>query len=217
VSGSTLNSGKIKTYGMIQLKDNQEVLYATGTLANENLFTSNTTLNYYIRGNSNVSTIEKPQNALGAYTIYDSNLVKKDCYEMQNEYQALLRAQNLGSNTYGYWLPCQNCDNLEESSSFALNGNKTLYYANSVYFSISQTVITSTSGPNTPPYTLYTNRSASGIAAAISSLTFSSITGNLKLDLSHPTLQGWSVDIFTDVGLSSKIDNFLLQIWITGV
>jgi hypothetical protein len=205
ISGSTLNSGRIKTYGMVQLKDNQEVLYVTGTLANENLFTSNTTLTYYIRGNSNVSTIEKPQNALGAYTIYNSNLIKQDCYEKQNEYQALLRSQTLGSNTYGYWLPCQNCDNLEESSSFALNGNRTLYYANSVYFSISQTVITSTSAPDTPPYTLYTNRSNSGVPGAISSLTFTSLTGNLKLDLSHPTLQGWSVDLYSDSSLTQRM------------
>jgi hypothetical protein len=213
ISGSTLNSGKIKLYGLIKLKDNQELLYATGTLANENLFTSSTTLKHYIRGESNVSIIEKPEGALGSFTIYDTNLVKQNCYENQNEYQAYLRTQSLGTAYYGYWLPCQNCSDFVETSSYALSGNKTVYFTNSIYFYITQL---QTSATNTAPYGVYTNRGFTSTPTAVSSVAFSSNGSNIKLDLSHPSLQGWSVDLYTDALLTQKVSTSYYRSGIPG-
>jgi hypothetical protein len=200
ISGSTLNSGRLKIYGILKLKDNTELLYTTVSLTNENRFTTATTLNYYIRGLSDVSMISKSQSALGAFTLYDQNLIKYDCFDNQNEYQTFLRAQ--GSTYYGYWLPCQSCGNFVESYSYANNGNKTLAYSNSIYFSIAQTT-TTTNNVNTSPYAVYTNRSYSSTSSAISSISFG--PNNLKIDLSHPSLQGWSVDLFSDLNLSQKL------------
>lgn len=206
ISGSTLNSGRIKTYGTIRLKDETELIYITGsTLTNEDLKTTETTLNFYIRGESNVSIIEKPQNTIGSMVVYDSNLIKQNCYENQNEYQSQLRAQSLGNTYYAYWGPCQNCDNGLEYSSYALNGNKTLFYVNSIYFSIGPATITPDQLTITTPYSVYTNRSLSGTPAVVSSLSFTSLNGNIKLDLSHPSLQGWNVDIYTDSNLQQKL------------
>ena len=206
IQGSTLNSGKLLVYGSIRLKDNQELLYITGsTLANENLTTQQTILNFYLRGESNVSIIEKPQNTVGAFVLYDTNLIKYDCHEKQNEYQAFLRAQNMGASYYGYWVSCQDCDSNIDYSSYALNGNKTVYYVNSVYFSIGPSTTTPDQLTVTTPYAVYTNRTSTGTPAIISSLAFTSMLGNLKLDLSHPTLQGWSVDIYTDSQLTQKL------------
>jgi hypothetical protein len=206
IVGSTLNSGRIKTYGSVKLKDETELLYITGsTLTNQNLKTNSTTLNFYIRGESNVSIIEKPQNNTGSLVVYDLNLIKENCYENQNEYQSYLRAQSLGNTYYSYWSSCQDCDNGIEYSSYALNGNKTLPYVNSVYFSIAPGSITVDQVTFSQKYAIYTNRSYSGTSSVISSLSFTPITGNLKLDLSHISLQGWSVDIYTDSNLQQKL------------
>jgi hypothetical protein len=200
ISGSTLNSGRLKIYGALKLKDNTELLYTTNTLTNENRLNTQTILNYYIRGLSDVSIISKPQNSLGAFTLYDQNLIKYDCFDNQNEYQTFLRAQ--GSTYYGYWLPCQSCGNFVESSSYANNGNKTLSYSNSIYFSISQTTST-INNSNTAPYLVYTNRSYTSTSTAVSGVNFG--PANLKIDLSHPSLQGWSVDLYSDLNLTQKL------------
>ena len=202
IYGSTLNSGKFKIYGLVKLKDNKELLYSTNTFTNENLFTSNTTLNYYIRGESDVSIIEKPQAALGAYNIYNTNLVKQDCFDNQNEYQTFLRSQAIGTAYYAYWLPCQSCGNFVESSSYPPNGNKTLDYANSIYFSIVQ-VATNPNTSGITPYQIYTNRSYTSTSSAVSSVSFG--PANLKIDLSHQSLQGWSVDLYSDVNLTQRL------------
>ena len=204
ISGSTLNSGRLKIYGYIKLKDNREVLYTTISLTNEDRFSTNSTLNYYIRGDSDVSIIEKPQAALGSYTIYDANLVKQDCYDNQNEYQTYLRSQAIGSTYYGYWSPCQTCNNYVDIYSYAKNGNKTLYFVNSIYFLISAITAT-TSITNYIPYGVYTTRDYGSTKTAVSTLNFSLNFGNIKLDLSHPSLQGWSVDIYTDINLTQLL------------
>jgi hypothetical protein len=206
ISGSTLNSGRIKTYGAVKFKDETEAIYVTGsTLTDQDLKTTSTTLNLYLRGESNVSIIEKPENVIGSFVVYDSNLLKQNCYENQNEYQAQMRSQALGATYYSYWGPCQDCDNGLQYSSFALNGNKTVYYVNSVYFSIGPASITADQLTVTVPYSVFTNRGLSGIPSSVSSLTFTSLNGNLKLDFSHPSLQGWNVDIFTDANLQQKL------------
>lgn len=206
ISGSTLNSGRIRTYGTVKLKDETELIYITGsTLTNENLKTAKTALNFYIRGESNTYIIEKPQNNTGAQFVYDANLVKLNCYENQNEYQAFLRSQTMGSTMYSYWGSCQTCDSSSDYSSYALNGNKTLSYVNSVYFSVATTVPAFGQTTVTNPYSIYTNRSSTGAVSAVSALSFTSMNGNLKLDLSHPSLQGWNVDIFTDSSFANRL------------
>jgi hypothetical protein len=204
ISGSTLNSGRLRCYGFIKLKDSQELLYTVNTLTNEDLFTAKTTLKYFIRGTSNVGVKEKPEGALGAFTVYDQNLLKQDCYDNQNEYQTFLRSQSLGNTYYGYWLPCQSCGNFVESASYANNGNRTLFYANSIYFSIAQ-LATTVNNVTTSPFAVYTNRSYTAQSSLISAVTLASSSSNVKLDISHPSLQGWSVDIFTDPDLTQKL------------
>lgn len=206
IAGSTLNSGRIRTYGTVKLKDETELIYVTGTtLANQNLKTVQTSLNFYIRGESNTFIIEKPQNNIGAQFVYDANLVKLNCYENQNEYQAFLRSQAMGSTMYSYWGSCQTCDSPSDYSSYALNGNKTLSYVNNVYFSLATSVPAFGQTNAINPYSVYTNRSSTGASNAVSALNFTSMNGNLKIDLSHPSLQGWNVDIFTDSSFSNRL------------
>jgi hypothetical protein len=199
-SGATgLNYGKLKIDSVVSLKDSQEALYLTGTAQNQDLTQSPTELKMYIRGSSDVDEIQKPQNVLGIYRIHNAENQLVDCYENQNEYQAHLRKQTLGSTYSGYWVQCETCPTTIYGEDLAVEDFVSNMLFDNLLFVYINTTVTTSFPDFTPVYnrSLLTQRNLTGNPQNASSLTFSIKTG-LKIDLSHSSLQNWTFDIYID-------------------
>lgn len=213
ISGTTgSNYGKLKVDSVLSLKDNQEILYLTGTAQNQILNNSATELKMYIRGSSDVDEIQKSKSNLGIYRIQNQNNQLINCYENQNEYQVHLRKQTLGITQSGYWVNCETCpetiygDNLtteDEASNLLFDNMVFLYIRTDI----------STSFPDfTPVYSRYvlTQRNLNGVPQNASSLSFSVDIG-LKIDLSHSSLQNWFFEIFADPGYTVEVSSGVIK------
>jgi len=210
-SGATsTNYGRLKIDGFAKLKDGQEILYTVSGTTFQNLTDSQVQLKSYIRGVSDVTEIQEPENITGIYRIQDASSKIVNCFEKQNYYQVYLRNQSLGSTYNGYWINCDTCPDDVYSEGLVTEGSQTnLVFDNSVYLFINKivnTVVNSTVASSA--YAVYTQRLYSGSAQVAARLSFS-ISQALKIDLSHASLQGWKFDIFMDpqytIPLSSNL------------
>lgn len=193
ISGSTLNSGKLLVNGALQLKDKKEVIYCGVTLTNESLLNQETTITQYLRGDSNPEVLSKSRKTLGCYLIYDQQGNQIDCFERQNELQAYLRSQFEGSTYTTQWLVCDSCSRLGENAFDASNPDKSFEYEASVFVKI----LTSFDNNNNPSYQLLVNYPTSITLRPASSINLS-VTNGFKIDLSHPTLKGYSVMVYSE-------------------
>jgi hypothetical protein len=208
-SGATSsNYGRLVVGGTVTLQDNQELLYLTSGTTFQNLTSAATELKMYIRGSSDVSEIQQPENITGIYRIHDSNNKLVECYENQNYYQAYLRKQTLGTAYTGYWVQCDTCPDSIFSESLATDGvQSNLLFDNSVFLFIS-TISTNVATNLVPSitYGVFTQRSLSGSAQSAGRLSFAVAVG-LKIDLSHASLQGWKFEIYSDPTFTIPISN----------
>ena len=215
--GTGLNFGKLKVDSVVALKDNEEILYLTGTAQNQNLISIPTEVNMYIRGASDVDEIQKPKNLLGIYRIQDSNNNLINCFENQNEYQVFLRKQALGSTYAGYWSQCDTCPDMASGEDFIGDDyTSNLLFDNQVYLYIRTD--TTTSFPDFVPFYSYyalTQRNFSGTPQNASTLSFA-ITTALKIDLSHASLQNWTFDIFADPSYTQRLTTSIFKSGVPG-
>jgi hypothetical protein len=209
ISGSTLNSGKLLVNGCLQLKDKKEVLYCGVTLTNENLLNRETTMTQYLRGESNPEILSKSRKSLGCYVIYDELGNQIDCFERQNELQAYLRSQFEGATLSTQWFVCDSCSRLGENAFDAANPDKSFEFEASIFAK----VLTSFDNNNNPVYQLLLNYPTSFTLRTSSSIAVS-VTNGFKLDLSHPTLKGYSI---TTYGEEEKINEVTQSIYYYGV
>jgi len=194
ISGSTLNSGKLLVSGSLQLKDKQELIYSGLTLTNENLSTKNTTITQYIRGNSNPDILAKTTKTTGCYVVYDGFGNQVNCFEKQNELQAFLRTQQEGSTYSTQWIVCDSCSRLSDSSYNAASADKTFVFDASVFVKINQ----GADSNGNPIASFLLNYPTSYVLAASSVISFN-VANGFKLDLSHPSLKGYSVNTYSEI------------------
>lgn len=201
MSGSTLNLGKIKINSPIRLKDNRELLYTDTTLTNENLTTTNIVVVQYLRGNANPDILAKSRKQLGCFVVIDANGNQISCYENQNQLQAFLRGQYESSSYSSYWVPCLFCSRLTDNALSTATSDLSLAYDASIFLFIEEQQIASfdNSGGVIIDYSYFLKSNAQGNdnIQTTNSVTFNIDTG-FKLDLSHPTLKGFSVNLFLD-------------------
>lgn len=194
ISGSTLNSGKLLVSGSLQLKDKQELIYCGVTLTNENLSTAQTTVTQYIRGNSNPDILAKSTKTTGCYVVYDNNGNQVNCFEKQNELQAFLRSQHEGSTYSTQWIVCDSCSRLSDSPYNAASADKTFVFDASVFVKINQGA-----DSNGNPVASFLLNYPTCYTLASSSVISFNITNGFKLDLSHPSLKGYSVNVYSEI------------------
>ena len=204
ISGSSLNTGKLLVNGSVQLKDKKELIYTGITLTNENLSTTNTTITQFLRGTVNPEILSKSTKTTGCYVVYTSTGNQVDCFENQNELQAFLRSQYQGSTYSTEWVVCSSCSNLSNSGVNASRSDKSQLFDALVYAQITET--TDTSG--NPSAALYVNYPTSYILRQSSSIGVSIING-FKIDLSHPSLQGYTVTVYSENTKTNIITNNL--------
>ena len=201
LSGTTLNTGKLKINSVIKLKDNKELLYIDDTLVSENLGNTYTTSNFYIRGNVNSDILNKSRKLLGCYVIYDSNGNQTNCYENQNQLQAFLRSQLISAGYSAYWVPCLDCARLTDNALNAASGDKTLFFDASVFFYVEQQALATLNDALevvlSYVYTLKSNAVSNSSLQVTSAITFT-VDNGFKIDLSHPSLKGFNVEVYLD-------------------
>jgi hypothetical protein len=193
IVGSTSNSGKMPVNSSLVLKDKKELIYCDQNLSNENLTIQNTTLNQYIRGNSNPEIISKNKNSLGAYLIYNSSGNQIDCFGKQNEIQGFLRSFLEGSTYSTQWVLCDSCDSIASTTHNANVSDKTYFFDVLLMLQVSET----SNSLGQPITSLYANYPTSYILNPLNSINIAPNYG-FKIDLSHPSLKGYSVSIFID-------------------
>lgn len=193
ISGSTLNSGKLLVNGSLQLKDKKEIIYCGVTLTNENLLNQETTITQYLRGESNPEILSKSRKTLGCYVIYDEYGNQVNCFERQNELQAYLRSQFEGTTYTTQWFVCDSCSRLGQNAFDASNPDKSFEFEASLFIKI----LTSYDLNNNPSYQMLVNYPTAITLRPASSVPIS-ITNGFKLDLSHPTLKGYSISVYSE-------------------
>ena len=193
IIGSSSNVGKHKLNSALKLKDRKEIIYFQSGITSENLKTSQSTLNQYLRGNANPTVLSRSRRRLGCYVVYDSNGNKLNCFEKQNELQAFLREQYESSSYTVQWVVCDSCSRLADSYYSASDVDKSFAFDNSLFILIDQYI--NNSGQNVSA--LYGNYPSNTNITLINNVAFTTEVG-VKVDLSHPSLKGYSVTVYSD-------------------
>ena len=211
IAGSTLNSGKLLVSGSIQLKDKQELIYCGVTLTNENLSTQQTTITQFLRGNSNPDILAKSTKTTGCYLVYDGLGNQVNCFEKQNELQAFLRSQYEGATYSTQWISCDSCSRLSDNSYNAASADKTFPFEALIFVSI----IESTDTNGNLSRSLYLNYPYSNVLRSASAITIN-LSNGFKIDLSHPSLKGYVVNVYSDINKINIITQNLYSIGTPG-
>ena len=211
IAGSTLNSGKLLVSGSLQLKDKKEIIYCGVTLTNENVSTSFKTITQFIRGNSNPDILAKSTKTTGCYVVYNGDGNQVNCFEKQNELQAFLRSQYEGATCSTQWIVCDSCSRLSDSSYNAASGDKTFVFDAAIFAQINQSVDTN----GNPTATLLLNYPTSNVLRASSAISIYMDNG-FKLDLSHPSLKGYAVFVYSEITKTNLVSNNLYYLGTPG-
>jgi hypothetical protein len=193
IVGSSSNIGKHKLNSSLKLKDKKEIIYFQSGIVSENLKASQCVLNQYLRGNANPTVLSRSRRRLGCYVVYDSNGNKLNCFEKQNELQAFLREQYENSNYSIQWVVCDSCSRLADSYYSASNVDKSFAFDNSLFLIVDQ--YTNNTGQIVSA--LYGNYPSNINTTLINNVAFTTEVG-VKVDLSHPSLKGYSVTVYSD-------------------
>ena len=211
IAGSTLNSGKLLVSGAIQLKDKKELIYCGVTLTNENVSSSFKTITQFIRGNSNPDILAKSTKTTGCYLVYNGDGNQVNCFEKQNELQAFLRSQSEGATCSTQWIVCDSCSRLSDSSYNAASGDKTFVFDAAIFAQIDQSVDSN----GNPTATLLLNYPTSYVLRASSAISIS-IDNGFKLDLSHPSLKGYMVFVYSEITKTNLVSTNLYYLGTPG-
>lgn len=219
ISGSTLNTGKIKVNSVIKLKDNREAAYTTSTLSNENLSTNNISVTQYLRGDANPEILSKSRKNLGCYVVYDANGNQIQCFENQNQLQAFLRSQYETSTYTTQWIPCLFCSRLTDNGFNGALADKSIVYDAAVFLFVEEQTFGNLDGNGnivlSYSYTLKSNYIGNDNLSPTTEINFT-VDNGIKLDLSHPTLKGFDVDIYSDAAKTIPVIKDLYLIGIPG-
>jgi hypothetical protein len=200
IYNSASNQGKLKVNSVLKLKDNKEILYTDTVLVSENLGSTAALCDFYLRGNADPDVLNLSRKTLGCYVVYDSEGNELECFENQNRLQAFLRSQQEPAGYSSYWVPCLDCSRLVDASINAATADLSLYFDNLVYFYVTEQQTPTFPNSTTSVsyvYTLYSNAAGNNNLQPTSSITFLANYG-FKLDLSHPSLKQFAVEVYND-------------------
>lgn len=218
LNSTTSNTGKLKINSVLKLKDNKEILYTDTVLSNENLGNTLTTATFYLRGNADPIILNVSRKNLGCYVVVDNNGNQITCFENQNRLQAFLRSQDEPASYSANWIPCLDCSRLTDNAINIATADYSLLFDNSIFFYVVEQQIptfpTSTSSLSYV-YTLYSNYNGNAFPQPTNAVTFISSYG-IKLDLSHPTLKQFSVNVYSDSTKNNIVTQNLYKIGIPG-
>lgn len=192
ISGGTSNNAeRILLSGTTKLKDSTELLYFASGGTFQDFSTTNTSVDLYLRGYPSLMTSPQQSNVTGIYTISDA--LTKDlinCYENQTLNQSQLRNSKIAIGYLSSFVNCKSCYDLIYGSSISTPFSIiSPAFNNLIYITISSPVSTT----NIAALNINVTTSASSII-----LTPSSGNTTLKIDLSHPSILGYSLQTYSD-------------------
>lgn len=215
--GTAENYGRIPIYGASVLKDGQEIMYFTSGGTTQDLITSATTINLYLRGDPTWAQNENAQSNLGIILVKDLNGNIVECYENQNTNQSIYRSKSFSSAYTGSFILCKNCPDVVYGENLSLPSGPILdSFLNVLFLYITTNNVNATtyyylntqSIPSRPTTTSVAI-AASTASASINSFQYLNISSNLKIDLSHPSLLGFDIEIFSDSERTIKADQMV--------
>ena len=192
ISGGTLNNAeRILVSGTTKLKDSTELLYFTSGGTFQDFSSTNTYVDLYLRGFPSLMTSPQQSNVTGIYTISDASTKDlRNCYENQTLNQSQLRNSKIASGYLSGFVNCKSCYDLiygsNISTPFSIISPS---FNNLIYITISSP----TSTTNIAALNLNITSTASTVQ-----LTPSSGNTILKIDLSHPSILGYTLQTYTD-------------------
>jgi len=191
LSGGTAdNATRIPVYGTVTLKDGQEVLYFTSGGTTQNFINTGTTLNLYLRGRPSLLTAPYTSDTTGIFTIYNSstgNLLY--CFANQSLNQSTLRKYLLTSPYVGYFDSCPSCYDLIYGDVGTSWSTVLPEFTNLIYIKLTETSTVET----------VTALSTYTTSSSLFPVTITSSSNNiLKIDLSHPSLIGYNLQLYYD-------------------
>jgi hypothetical protein len=219
ISGSTYNSGKLKINSVIKLKDDRELIYTDTTLQNEDRSTQNSTLTLYLRGNANPEILSKSKINVGCYVVYDSTGNQIECFENQNQLQAFLRSQFLTGSYTAKWFPCLYCSRITGDGFNASSSDKSTLYDSQIFAYVEEVPVgvVDASGNFSFNYSYYLKTNALGNENKTTTpIVNFTIDSGFKIDLSHPSLKGFSVNFYVDEKKSILMTENIYVIGIPG-
>jgi hypothetical protein len=192
ISGGTLNNAeRILVSGTTQLKDSTELLYFASGGTFQDFSSTNTSVDLYMRGYPSLITYPQQSNVTGIYTISDA--LTKDlinCYENQTLNQSQLRTSKIAVGYLSSFVNCKSCYDLIYGSGISTPFSIiSPSFNNLIYITISSP----TSTTNIAALNINVTTSASLVT-----LTQPSGNTTLKIDLSHPSILGYSLETYSD-------------------
>lgn len=203
ISGATGNNlGRLLVYGSSTLKDGQEILYLLSGGQDQNFATTPTTVDFYLRGDPSKAIYNNSDSSTGIMLIKDKNGNIIDCFENQNGNQNIFRKERLNPLYVSSYILCKTCPEYVYGENLSLPSGPILDAFGNVLF----LYIQSSSVFGSTIYSLYSQSiylpSSSNLtfaaSNAINSFTFSNNPSNLKIDLSHPSLIGYMMNVYLD-------------------
>lgn len=188
--GTAENATRIPVYGTITLKDGKEVLYFTSGGTTQNFIDSRTTLNLYLRGRPSLLTAPYTSDTTGIFTIYNSstgNLLY--CFANQSLNQSTLRKYLLTSPYVGYFDSCPSCYDLIYGDVGTSWSTILPEFTNLLYIKLTESSTVEA----------ITSLSTYTTSSSLFPVTIESSSNNiLKIDLSHPSLIGYNLQLYYD-------------------
>jgi hypothetical protein len=219
ITGSANNTGKLKINSVMKLKDNKEILYTDVALTTENLGATGSTSTFYIRGNANPDILNKSRKQLGCYVTYDTDGNQVSCFENQNQLQGFLRSQGETAGYSAYWVPCLDCSRLTDTAINSSTSDKSILFDANIFCYITEQATATLNNALevvlSYVYTLYSNAAGNNNIGVASEITFT-IDNGFKIDLSHPSLKGFSVNAYVDQNKSIPMTQYLYNLGIPG-
>jgi hypothetical protein len=190
--GTSSNIDKLQVYGTTTLKDGTEILYFTSGATAQDFSSTATTINQYLRGYPSLITAPYNSNVTGIFTITNASTgTLIYCLENQSLNQAQLRKSKLASGYLGSYMTCDSCFDLIYGNAAGTTINiVSPSFTNLIFLQIlsGSTVFVSTA------------LSASFLASSTTNVSLNYLTTNniLKIDLSHPSIIGYKLNIYLD-------------------
>lgn len=193
-NGTGANQGRIQVDCACKLKDGQEVLYFTSGGEEQNLQTVKTVLRLYMRGDTDSLTSPKLSNLNGVFiTRKTSDDTLVNCSENQSENQAILRKQYLSNNnidSYGLFVNCNSCPEVIYGTDSTVRVEQIGDAFTTLIFL--RIINGTTANPISSIFATFATQNTNLI------LPPTNANSIIKIDLSHPTLLKYDLNIFTE-------------------
>lgn len=191
-SGICQNSERIPVFGSAELKDTQEILYFLSGGTFQNMSNTLTSVDLFLRGDPESLKAPIKSTVTGIYTVSSiSNNTLLYCFENQTLNQANLRRESLDSTAaFGDFMNCESCKDLVYGSANTMTFADVGDAFGVLIFLYITDAATVSALPS--PSGSFLVGSSTAIRVPITN------TKTIKIDLSHPSLIDYDLDIYTD-------------------